>query len=327
MRPSDVERWAITVLDLIERHSPFESAVVELKSAWPEPRKAARRIAGHANSARGNDILWLIGVDEKTKVVVGASPINTAAWLAQVGGEFDHSVPEMTDVLVEWNRLPVSALAFSTERPPYVVKNPSYGKESGEGVRFEVPWREGTAIKSASRTQLLRLLAPIIALPEIELVDATLVIDDTNESGQSLLSWLLSMTIYVTPRTQHRIALAAHRIQPSHRVNGQAETVYYGANISFHPMGSYAGSLMPFTQAPRLHPTIQSTNYDATVDGPGLIQVIARTPVNPVNLNLIESDRRCMLKIRPTGNDFHIDVEAVLKFLPTDSQSKRWALK
>jgi hypothetical protein len=65
MRPRDVEIWALAVLQRIARGGVYESALVELKADWPNPQRTARRIAGHANAARGDNILWLIGVDEK----------------------------------------------------------------------------------------------------------------------------------------------------------------------------------------------------------------------------------------------------------------------
>jgi hypothetical protein len=40
-----------------------EDDLIEFKRTWIKPHKAARRIAAHANAARGQDILWLIGVD------------------------------------------------------------------------------------------------------------------------------------------------------------------------------------------------------------------------------------------------------------------------
>ena len=42
-----------------------------------------------------------------------------------------------------------------------MVKNPTFGKEAGERVSREVPWREGTAIRSATHSDLLKLLSPL----------------------------------------------------------------------------------------------------------------------------------------------------------------------
>ena len=47
------------------------------------PALAARKIAGHANAARGEPILWIIGLDEDDHQVTGASDVELADWWAQ----------------------------------------------------------------------------------------------------------------------------------------------------------------------------------------------------------------------------------------------------
>src|ERR1043165_8426277 len=154
MKPRDVELWALQVLQQIADGGRYETALVELKADWTEPQKTARRIAGHANAARGNNVLWLIGVDEKMGIV-GATPTNIATWYAQVEREFDHLAPEVADVAIDWQGVTVFALGFETDRAPYVVKNPRFGQQGGGSVSRDVPWRQGTAVDSATRSQLL----------------------------------------------------------------------------------------------------------------------------------------------------------------------------
>lgn len=64
MRPVEIESWALSVIQQVESRQPNEDARVEMKTNWIEHFKAARQIAGHANAARGDPILWLIGVDQ-----------------------------------------------------------------------------------------------------------------------------------------------------------------------------------------------------------------------------------------------------------------------
>ena len=45
----------------------YEDARVELKADWIDESKMARRLAGHANAANGEHVLWLFGVDEKAE--------------------------------------------------------------------------------------------------------------------------------------------------------------------------------------------------------------------------------------------------------------------
>ena len=63
MRRHEIEDWALRIIEQVESGQPNEDYRVELKAQWPDTREAARRIAGHANAAHGEPILWLIGVD------------------------------------------------------------------------------------------------------------------------------------------------------------------------------------------------------------------------------------------------------------------------
>ncbi len=84
MRQRDIEVWALGIIRRVEMEQPHEDSRVELKAVWPEDSaKAARQVAGHANAARGEPILWLIGVDEK-KGVVGATFEEITKWWGQV---------------------------------------------------------------------------------------------------------------------------------------------------------------------------------------------------------------------------------------------------
>src|SRR5262249_7998798 len=152
----DIEIWALKVINRVQLKQPHEDSLVELKREWIPPSKAARRIAGHANAARGEPILWLIGVDEK-QGVQGATIQDLADWWRQVQLEFNGVTPEMKDVNISWNGHAVVALQFETERAPFVVRNPAHGKSAGEPIELEVPWRDGTRTRSANRNELMLL--------------------------------------------------------------------------------------------------------------------------------------------------------------------------
>nr|MDQ3373215.1 hypothetical protein [Acidobacteriota bacterium] len=88
MRISDIENWALTIVDSVKAKQPVEDTRVELKAKYPDDvKKAARRIAGHANAARGEHILWLIGVDEGAGTIPGASLTDLASWYSGVKAE------------------------------------------------------------------------------------------------------------------------------------------------------------------------------------------------------------------------------------------------
>ena len=159
------------VLDLVQRvvnGGRVEDFRVECKAVWPEARRTARQLAGHANMARGEPILWIIGVDEDGHQVTGASDVELADWWAQVVAALDQGIaPGLTPLVVPVSAdRSVVALYMTTERAPYVVKRQS---EQGPFER-EVPWRDGNRTRSAHRHELLRLLVTATSPPEVTVV-------------------------------------------------------------------------------------------------------------------------------------------------------------
>jgi hypothetical protein len=83
MNASEVERWALEVLDRVQRSGAQEDDRVEFKRDAIDPTKLARRLAGHANAARAEWILWIFGVDEK-EGFVGTSSLEWSSLWPQV---------------------------------------------------------------------------------------------------------------------------------------------------------------------------------------------------------------------------------------------------
>ena len=136
MKPHQLETW---VLKIIENGQPVEDSRVELKADWLLPDKAARRIAGHANAARGAQILWLVGVDEEQGRVVGVNFNELSEWFEQVKSQFDGLCPDLYNINVSIDDKTIAALLFDTQRAPYVVKNPAFGTKHCGPVSLEVP--------------------------------------------------------------------------------------------------------------------------------------------------------------------------------------------
>jgi len=128
MKAHEIEYKVLNIIDRVNSAQPIEDYLVELKSEWPSPEKAARQIAGHANAARGAPILWLIGVDQEHGVV-GAEVNELANWYTAVKSLFDGLSPYLTYINIPYKQHTVVALHFDTSRAPYVVKNP--GRTSG----------------------------------------------------------------------------------------------------------------------------------------------------------------------------------------------------
>jgi len=65
-----LEERVLSIVELVLNGRTVEDDRVELKAEWPEDHyKAARHIAGLANASRGEDVLWIVGLDETTGVV------------------------------------------------------------------------------------------------------------------------------------------------------------------------------------------------------------------------------------------------------------------
>jgi hypothetical protein len=289
---------------------------VELKADWPEPKKAARRLAGHANASRGPYVLWLIGVDETSGVNAALTPIDGAQWYPQVAAEFDGVPPGVHDLIVPTPSGPVTALLFDTARPPYVVKNPAFGSERGEFVALEVPWREGTRVRSATRSELLRLLVPLAETPDVEVLRCAVALGDEpareDKYGEHLeaeqlqphLSWNVSLRLYITPRSQQLLVLPIHRTSLTLRagdVERRLRHVRYSVPYIHFGSGLRADS----------H-TISSTNSEALLSGPGVLEVSGSLFEPPWEYSAL-GDLVVEYEVIPAGMDEVISVAPLLK--------------
>ncbi len=213
MKRHELEAWVLEVVDRAFKGHPIEDDRVELKSMVTDTVRAARRLAAHANTAGGAEILWIVGIDERERWLVASEKEDLAPWVQQVASQFDGMSPQLVDHLT----VPVAggtvvALLFDTRQPPYVVKNPAYGKRA-EVVSLEIPWREGTHTRTARRSELLRVLSPTQLLPDVEQMGASLSVSGFG-SGKVAegLEWELSAGAYFTPRDDRPVSFPFHRI-------------------------------------------------------------------------------------------------------------------
>ncbi len=213
MKRHELEAWVLELVDRALDGQPIEDDRVELKSDVIDSVRAARRLAAHANTAGGAEILWIVGIDERERRLVASEREDLASWVQQVASQFDGIAPELLDHLtvpVRGGR--VVALLFDTRQPPYVVRNPAYGKQA-EVVSLEVPWREGTHTRTARRSELLRLLSPTQLLPDVEQMGAFLSVRGYGSGKVSEgLEWDLLAGGYFTPRDDRPVSFPFHRI-------------------------------------------------------------------------------------------------------------------
>jgi len=206
MRTVEIESWVHNINTLITNHHNVEDSRVELKGQFPEPYKAARRIAGHANAANGDPILWIIGLDQE-KGVVGCPQLEMANWWPQVVHYFEPFPPHLTELMIPIGSMSVLAMLFETDRFPYLVKNPVYGKPEAGPVELEIPWRDGTSIRSARHSDLIRMFDPLNTPPFVEVLDMHLTLNTRDSTTPE--AWLTAH-LYVAA-TEHPFILPAHR--------------------------------------------------------------------------------------------------------------------
>jgi hypothetical protein len=276
MNHAEIEYWALGVISAVTSGKRVEDARVELKAKWPDPLRAARRMAGHGNAARGDNILWLIGVDEQHGVV-GVNPADLANWWPATCSHFQGPVPIVTPITVHYSNVMVLALLIETGSAPFLVRNPAFGSSSGGPIELEVPWREMTGTRTARHEDLILLLVPRLRLPVIEVLSASLVGGRKNPTGATVedsrlgpgFEWYASFLIYVVPQPgetlvfpAHHItvtisaggevgelALRYHRIRPSNYgsiMDGTADLVAAGpSRLDFNASASYSGAKLP----------------------------------------------------------------------------------
>ena len=208
MRNHEIETWVLEIIDRVEQGEPVEDDMVELKSIWVPPNlKIARQLAGHANSSRGESILWIIGVDEK-KGVVGVKHEELSNWWNAVRSCFDEAwARDLRPLNIPYNKgKTVTALFFETDRAPYVVHT------NEDRISFETPWRDGNSTRSAKRRDLVRILSPIQKKPTIEVLDGELVLMKIDVPEGERGGYRLDMTLelYVSTFFDHTVAIPFH---------------------------------------------------------------------------------------------------------------------
>lgn len=272
MQLHQIENWTLRIIDRVIKGQPNEDARVELKAAWIDPIKAARRIAGHANAARGASILWIVGVDEKKCIVTGVDRQDLAEWFPKVESQFDGLAPYMTDLNVPYKDKTVVALLFETTRRPFVVKNPKQ-----DAILFEVPWREGTRVRSARREDLVRLLSPLQVLPSFEVLSGELKRREKHRDG---FMWLLNLSLYAESSTQQPVIIPFHRCELSVTLENGIELPF--PTLSLSPpyktrsrvtISRFGPSMPDIENASR---TIESTQDEVILYGPGRLNLSAK---------------------------------------------------
>jgi hypothetical protein len=317
MKALQIEAWALRIVDQVRAGQRIEDTKVELKATWPEPAKAARRIAGQANAARGEPVLWLIGLDE-VRGVVGAPPEELASWYPQVQAQFNGLAPRLIDLNVPANDLVLTALLFETDRAPFVVKNPNFGQPGGGPVEYEVPWREGTRVRSARREDLIRLLAPLQSMPAFDILDAVLIARQWRE--EPMVTWQLNIALFAYLSDDRTVVVPFHKCHVEFEFPGFISwTTLADIGIPTPTMLDEKGLIMN-------SPTIQSTGSELVIAGSGRAILSAR--VDQPLVENITSDANITLSLEPVNAERPITLQCSLtRVVPlSDPRVQQWKL-
>jgi hypothetical protein len=297
MRKLEIESWALTVIEKAESGQPVEDVFVELKSNWPiEANKAARRIAGHANAARGEPILWLIGVDQGTGMI-GVRDEELANWWPKIQAEFEGVTPELREVNISWKGKSVVALLFETDRAPFIVKNPAYGQTGAGPVQREVPWRDGTGVRTATMNDLILMLSPLQRVPGYDLLNCHLEASEIQLDSRDPIHqrWKLNLSIYMYPKTNLPTVIPAHRCEASFEIPGSVEQTEFFM-IRF-PV--YHGEGWP------------SPDTEGVIRSPGTLHLEAQVDLLPP-LEVDPIDAHIKVKLHPADANHAVVIEQTL---------------
>jgi hypothetical protein len=127
--------------------------------------------------------------------------------------------PALFDLNITFEGKSVVALCFDTSRFPHVVKNPDHGTLQGI-PELEVPWREGTRTRSATRNELILMLSPVVKIPKVEILDGDIrfVMMATDPVSHELR---FNLKVYVVPLNATPLTFPFHKCTAILGANGQ----------------------------------------------------------------------------------------------------------
>jgi hypothetical protein len=326
--PVEIEEWVLRIVDRVRRRVRIEDARVELKGDWLDAKRAARRIAGHANAARGSTILWVIGLDEPAGVI-GVAGGDFAAWWQQVRAEFNELAPSVTDLVVPVGGKEVVALVFDTSRAPFVIKNPVHGSPGGGSVSLEVPWREGTSTRSATRADLITLLVPLLGIPKFSVLSGSLQAsqlgtqEGKGEEGvlnRTGLHWHLVLDVYVHSAVGNIVVIPDHQCAAQLHLSSRSRTLSFSTVKVLSREASPwppPPNTLTYQTIPLLRHTIQRGVDQVILEGPGPAKIAAVLQTDDAGiLNFIDVPSASVnISLRPVDAAVPITLDVELSYL------------
>jgi hypothetical protein len=111
----------------------------------------------------------------------------------------------------------VLALHFTNDRAPYVVQSTMQGDD-----RLEVPWRDGTRTRSASRDELLRVLVPQVSRPEFEVITGSAEIKEyRGGENPPRWDWTIQLELYAIVDLDSHVVFPNRAVLATLSTNGE----------------------------------------------------------------------------------------------------------
>ncbi len=302
----DLEFLGLRQMERIERGEAPETGC-DFMLTWPKPALAARRLAGMANTARGNPLLWIIGLDRHGKRR-RCDLSGLTKWQVSLRPHFDGLMPEMHGLAVTGSDgASCVVLGIETTRAPFVVR-----MKSPVGA-LEVPWfdREQREVRSASRLDLVRLFTPLGELPHFEVLEAELTFfRNVHARTKATYRWTLDAALYIVPRGDARIVVPLHGCRASVEIPQ--------ANFSSRGMEIHL-------TADKQSPGVRVTESALLIEGMGRVFFYCVGTTETPDLPWHEP-ARFNVEISPAGAEIAAVVAADLRTEPTiaDIQHARW---
>lgn len=237
-RRIDIELRIRDVLRVLRSTSKIEDAGVELKGTPPSPETKAGQLAGAANASGGDPIVWVFGIADDGSFVDIAG-FDFDQWFAKIPSQFDGPYPEPTIAWLEEEGHGLLAVSFRTDHAPYVVKRSSNPQQR------DMPWREGSHTRSATRSELIRMLLPQARLPRIEFLGGAIAFETKpGQHPDQHGEFSFSAELFIEHADAGGIHLSQHRC---------AATIRIGEQVFTAPAGHV--SLQSMEREPHLQPS------------------------------------------------------------------------
>ncbi|MBS0302941.1 MAG: hypothetical protein JSR16_12355 [Proteobacteria bacterium] len=221
-RRIDIELRVREALRVLRTTGKIEDAGLELKGSPPAPEAKAAQLAGAANASGGESIVWVFGIAEDG-TFVDITGFEFDEWFAKMPSQFDGPYPEPTIAWIEHDGNGILAASFRTDHAPYVVKRASDPRQR------ETPWREGSHTRTATRSELVRMILPQARLPRIEVLGGGIVFEPQPGQHPDLLKDMsFSVALFIESVDTVGFHLSQHRCVVTMRLGDHIFTASAG---------------------------------------------------------------------------------------------------